>query len=119
MAKNKLPEWYWTRGLHDANIISATIRESDWDPSDTSLIFKIDCEGALFEIDITEIRFNRFKILTSEFKMEDLQGGWWLYDELTQKGDHYLLELKFDTKKCKTRRLLIRFQNAEVIRAKD
>lgn len=117
MPKTKLPDWYWTRGLHDANIISATVKESDWDPTDNCLIFKIDCEGALFEADITEIRFYKFKILTTEFKMEDLSGGWWLSDEVTAVGDHYTLELRFDTKKCKTRRLKLRFQNAEVIRA--
>ena len=117
MAKrNKLPDWYWTRDLHDANIISAAIKESDWDPSDNCLILKIDCKGALFERDITEIRFYKFRILTTGFNMNDLNGGWWLSDELTQRGDRYYLDLRFDTKECKTRRLEIKFQKAEVIR---
>ena len=46
--ENKVPDWYWTHGLHDANIISATKKESDWNPDDNCLIFKIDCDGAMF-----------------------------------------------------------------------
>ena len=38
--QNSSPEWYWTRGLHDANIISATKKESDWNPTDNCLILK-------------------------------------------------------------------------------
>lgn len=116
MKQKKAPEWFWTHGLHDANIVSAMIKESDWNPTDNCLILKIDCGGALFEADIIEIRFYNFKILTSDFDINSLNGGWWLSDELTQKGDHYFLELRFDTIKCKTRRMEIRFHKAEVIR---
>ncbi len=112
----KIPDWYWSRGLHDANIISVTKKESNWNPMDHCLIFKIDGEGALFEADITEIRFYNFKILTEGFDIQLLNGGWWLSDELSQKGNHYLLELQFDTAKCKTKRLKMRFQRAEVVR---
>ncbi len=39
MKTNKLPEWYWTRGLHDAKIVSVVVKESDWNPKDKCLIF--------------------------------------------------------------------------------
>ena len=65
--QNSLPEWYWKYGLHDANIISATKKESGWNPTDNCLILKIDCDGALFEADIIEIRFYNYKIKTSDF----------------------------------------------------
>ena len=47
--QNNSPEWYWTRGLHDANIISVTKKESDWNLTDNCLILKIDCNGALLQ----------------------------------------------------------------------
>ena len=117
MAKFDMPDWYWSHGLHDARIVSATVKESDWDSTDNCLIFKIDCDGALFEADISEIRLYKFKALTLAFKLDDFNGGWWMSDEVVKKGDHYVIDLKFVTKKSKTRRVEIRFQKAEVIRA--
>ena len=114
--QNSLPEWYWKHGLHDANIISATKKESDWNPTDNCLILKIDCDGALGEADITEIRFYNYKIKTSDFDISLLNGGWWLSDEIVTKSDCYSLDLKFDTAKCKTKHLEISFRRAEVIR---
>ena len=114
--QNKSPEWYWRYGLHDANIISATKKESDWNPTDNCLILKIDCNGAMHEANITEIRFYNYKIKTSDFDISLLNGGWWLSDEMVTKGDRYLLDLEFDTAKCKTKHLEISFRRAEVIR---
>lgn len=116
--QNSLPEWYWTHGLHDANIISTAKKESNRNPEDHCLIFKIDCEGAMFETDITEIHFYQYKVITEDFNLSWLNGGWWLSDELVKKGDRYLLDLKFDTAKCKTKHLVIAFKRAEVIREK-
>lgn len=110
------PSWYWTHGLHDAKIVSVTQKNSNWNPTDNCLILKIDCDGALFESDIAEIRFYNFKILTSGFDISTLNGGWWLSDELSQKGCQYLLKLKFDTAKCKTKMLEMIFNRAEVVR---
>lgn len=114
--KNIVPEWYWTHGLHDANIISAIKKESDWNPDDDCLILKIDCEGALYEADITEIRFYNYRIHTSNFDIRLLNGGWWLTDEIEKKNDRYLLTLEFDTVDCEKHYLKISFQRAEVIR---
>lgn len=114
--QRKAPEWYWTRGLHDANIVSATKKESAWNPADNCLILKIDCDGAMLEADIIEIRFHNFKIQTSGFDISLLNGGWWLSDELSEKGNRYVLALRFDTVECKTKMLEFSFQRAEVIR---
>lgn len=114
--QNNFPEWYWTHGLHDAKIISATNKESRWDPEDNCLILKIDCDGALFERGITEIRFYNYRIKTGDVDVSLLNGGWWLSDEILVKGDHYLLDLEFETAECKKKRLEIRFKRAEVIR---
>lgn len=111
-----LSQWYWSRGLHDANIISAIKKESGYNPNDNYLALKIDCSGALFETTITEIRFYNFKIKTDNFDINSLNGGWWLSDQLSIKGNHYLIDLKFETSKCKTRRLELTFSRAEVIK---
>ena len=112
----KTPQWYWSRGLHDARIISATIKESAWNPDDTRLILEIDCDGALFEKDIVQIRFDNFKNKTTDLDINLLNGGWWLSDELVVKGDHYFIDLKFDTAKCKTKHIEFTFSDAKVKR---
>lgn len=91
-------------------------KESKRDETDNYLILNLDCEGALFETKITEIRFYSYKIKTDDFDMKLLDGGWWLSDEIIKKGNHYLLDIKFDTAKCKTRHLVISFHHAEVIK---
>lgn len=115
------PDWYWVHGLHDAKICSVSQIDIPYDPSqkipdNNCLIIKMNCDGAMFERNITEIRFYNFKVLTRGFDLNILNGGWWLSDELTQKGEQYLLKLRFDTEKCKTKRLKLRFGRAEVIR---
>ncbi len=112
--KKKMPDWYWNHGLHDANIVSAIKKESDWDPDDNCLMLKLDCDGALGEADITEIRLYNFRIHSSDINL--LNGGWWLSDALQEKDDRYFLELKFDTVACKTKIMKISFKRAEVIR---
>lgn len=112
--QNSFPLWYWSRGLHDAKIVYAEKKESKWDPLDKNLVLKIDCDGALFEDSITEIRFKRIKIKPEDFDINLLNEGWWLSDELSVKGNHYLLDLKFQTKKCKTKRVEFAFEDAEV-----
>ena len=109
-----IPDWYWTRGLHDAKIISVEKKESGWNPLDKNLIIKIDCDGALFEDSITDIILKRIMIKPADFDINLINGGWWLSDELSVKGNHYLLDLKFRTQKSKTKRVEFTFENAEV-----
>ncbi|MBO5324288.1 MAG: DUF4085 family protein [Oscillospiraceae bacterium] len=115
--ENKTPEWYWVYGLHDAQIISVTTKESGWNPKDNCLILKLNCDGVVGDANIVEIRFFNFKILTNGLDINLLNGGWWLSDDLSEIDNRYLLELKFDTAKCNTQQLKLRFMRAEVIRA--
>ena len=115
------PDWYWHNGLHDAKICSVLQKDVPWDPSQKTpdkncLVIKLDCDGAMFEQNITEIRFYNFKILTSGLDLNSLNNGWWLSDKLTQTGEKYLLELQFDTAKCDPQKLELRFCRAEVLR---
>lgn len=113
MKKPKLPEWYWSHGLHDANILSATIKEKNGVPC---LVVTLDCDGSLGEQDITEIRFYQCKIKTPCFNLDLLTGGWWLWDELFQKDGWYKLILEFDTENCNRKTLDFTFHHAEVLR---
>lgn len=118
------PDWYWVRGLHDAKILSVSQKDIPWNPSqkipdNNCLIMKINGDDAMYEQDITEIRFYNFKVLTVDFDFNLLTDGWWLGDELTQKNERYFLELEFDTAKGKTKKLELRFHRAEVVRDSD
>lgn len=114
MEKSKAPKWYWTRGLHDAKIVSVLKKESKWNPEDNCLILKINGDGAMGEANITEIRFYNFKINCGDISL--LNDGWWLSDELQEKGNGYFLRIKFETTKCKTKNLEFVFRRAEVDR---
>lgn len=116
MSRNSTPDWYWPMGLHDARILSVTEKKSPRNPEERQLIFKLDGDWAIYERDITEIRFLRCTIKTKDFDLSTLQGGFWLWDELTQRGDRYHMELEYDTAKCKTRHVTLTFDRAEVIR---
>ena len=115
--KNTFPEWYWSHGLHDANIISAIEKQYGSGSDSNCLTLKIDCDGALYEANITEIRFYNYKILTGGSKVESLMGGWWLSDEVSSIEDEYILNLQFDTKNCETKILKIKFNKIEVVRS--
>ena len=118
MKTKKLPEWYWSRGLHDAKIVSVEVKESDWNPKDNYLIFRINGHGAMFEQDIKEIRFYEFRFSKIEFDINSLNGAWWLHDEITEKSGEYHLLLEFDDKNCERETIKIIFKTAEVIRRK-
>ena len=117
-------EWDWVYTLHDAKILSVLQKDIPWDPAkkipdNNCLIMKIDCNGLPRETrekNIIEIRFYNFKVLTIDFDLNALNGGWWLSDDITQKGERYFMELRFDTAKHKTKRLELRFARVEVIR---
>ncbi len=119
---NNYPEWFWIHGLHDAHILEVTVKEAFDVKNDNKffdkscMAFQIDSEGAMYEQDITEIRFYNFKILSENFDLNDLRKGWWISDSLEFNDDRYFLDLDFQTKKCKDRNLKLRFQRAEVLR---
>ncbi len=119
--QNSLPEWYWTRGLHDANIISVSELQlvpnyKEKNPKFNCFEIELDCNNAIYERNIKRIRLFNYKIKTNDFDKSLLNGGWWLTDEIINKGDYYLLDVKFETAKCKTRHFEIAFKQAKVIR---
>ena len=119
MKNCNLPEWYWSRGLHDAKIVSVEIKQlSDWNQYDNCLIFKINGHGAMFDQDIIEIRFFHFRFNKVDFDIFSLNGSWWLHDDISEKNGEYQLFLEFDDKNCERKTVEFSFKSAEVTRRK-
>ena len=120
-SQNSLPEWYWELGLHDAKILACTELQLVPDYKDETLKYNcfeivLNCESAIYEYNIEKICLYNYKIKSNEFDVSELNGGWWLSDEIESKGDQYLLRLEFDTAKCKTKQVEIAFQYVDVVR---
>ncbi len=117
------PDWYWVHGLHDAkilNIIRADLL-ADYnlkDPKYNRMEILLDCDGALFEADITKIVLYNHKIISGKLPDLDTNEAWWIGDKLTQYSNgKYLLELELATDENDRRYISkIEFQAAEVYR---
>ena len=90
------PEWYWTRGLHDACIKAVESFEFLFDYNNYNrnlLKLIIDSKGAIYDTSVKEIRFYNYKILTSDFSLENRKTIWWLADRLAVNENQYILEI--------------------------
>ena len=111
------PQWYWTRGLHDALVLGMETRELPYDvtqrdPVRNCMIICLDAAGALFDTTVTAIRLYNYKVLRDEsdvggygagltdcYRMQDRlrrgQGKWIL--DITALGeDDFLYSVRFD-----------------------
>ena len=106
----KLPDWYWTRGLHDAVVLSVISREN-------CLEICLDSTNAMLERDIKKISLFNYKIQTPEVTLEDLENTWWLRDSLQTLSNHrYLLEIVFESGRRKRKRFAVLFNTASIER---
>lgn len=104
------PDWYWTRGLHDAVVLSVTEK-------DNYLQICLDSTNAMLERDIQKISLFKYKIQTPEIRLEELENAWWLRDTVEMLPNHqYLLEIIFETGRRKRKRLAVLFKTAEIER---
>ena len=101
------PEWYWTRGLHDACIIGAESFEYPFgydkyrDEKDqynrNVFTLKINAEDAMFDSKVKEIRFFNYKILSNHIRLQNRKKVWWLADRLSEENSYsyynYMLEI--------------------------
>lgn len=117
------PEWYWTRGLHDAVIESIDEVELPYDvtkrkPLRNCLSINLDAKGALFDTTVHSILFYNYKILSQNLELIHCGFTWWLGDVLEQKGEKYLLNIDLEKGNGQPRRftLEVSFDKAEVIR---
>ena len=106
----KLPDWYWTRGLHDAVVLSVISREN-------CLEICLDSTNAMLERDIKKISLFNYKIQTPEVPLAELENTWWLRDHLQVLSNHrYLLEIVFETGRRKRKTLTVLFKTASIER---
>lgn len=108
------PDWYWKFGLHDAKI---TLICEDFEKGRRFLDIHIDARGALFEREITRIRFYDYKIIAPE-DISVFENGYWMGDSL-EKLDSGKYLLKADVTCNNDKDLVhfeIRFANAETQR---
>ena len=122
--KPKLPEWYWNRGLHDAKIVRIEKLELPYDykqrtPIRNCFVCHLDSKQALFDTSVQEIRLFNYKILTAELSSPDIEGTYWITDQLTEENEKYVLQVEL--RNCGRNStysfiLKIRFESAEIIR---
>lgn len=106
----KLPDWYWPRGLHDAVVLSVISREN-------CLEICLDSTNAMLERDIKKISLFNYKIQTPEVTLGDLENTWWLRDNIqTLPNRRYLLEIIFENGKRKRKSFTVLFKNASIER---
>ena len=122
--KPKLPEWYWNRGLHDAKIVRIEKLELPYDykqriPKRNCFVVHMDSKQAMFDTSVREIRLFNYKILTAELSSPDIEGTYWITDQLTEENEKYVLQVEL--RNCGRNStynfiLKIRFESAEIIR---
>lgn len=106
----QLPDWYWTRGLHDAVVLSVISREN-------CLEICLDSTNAMLERDIKKISLFNYKIQTPEVTLGDLENTWWLRDNVQiLPNRRYLLEIIFETGRRKRKTLTVLFKTASIER---
>ena len=119
------PSWYWSQGLHDAKILSATPLElpPDWKahtPRYNCLELTFDASGAMYDTKVTKITLYNYKLLTPDFDLGNLSGAWWYGDILTVEAEgKFRLELHYQLPGSHYARdytVELRFAEAEVER---
>ena len=71
-----LPAWYWERGLHDAQLLSAELQ-------DDTLTLRLDSHGAMFDSTVTQISFLGARLKTPLPRPGRQTNVYWLGDTLT------------------------------------
>ena len=99
----KLPEWYWVNGLHDAGIIEVEAFDFPFDYNKfvgeknsydrNLLVLKINAKSALYDTSVREIHFYNYKVLTPDISLEGRKTIWWLTDRLTVNENYYTIEI--------------------------
>ena len=79
----------------------------------------MDSKQAMFDTSVREIRLFNYKILTAELSPPDIEGTYWITDQLTEENGKYVLQVEL--RNCGRNStynfiLKIRFESAEIIR---
>jgi len=99
------PDWYWKRGLHDAEIISIDVDYA-------KLTLSLDSNNAIYER-VSKIIFREYKIIHIP---KEIKRIWWLSDEIEKRDGTYELKIHIDDGYSNNDTIVIQFQRIEVIR---
>ena len=73
----KYPSWYWPKGLHDAKILEASMR-------DDALVLRIDSGNAMYDNFVEQIVFLDARLKTPLPAPTKRKPVYWIWDELTE-----------------------------------
>ena len=107
------PDWYWVRGLHDAQILEVSMQ-------DDTLTLCIDSGNAMFDNTLERITFLGARPKTSLPEPTKKQPVYWLSDELIALPfDQWKISIcteRYDCRKTLREPLVIIFQSARTNR---
>lgn len=108
--KRNCPCWYWQKGLHDAEVLEASMQ-------DDTLVLRIDSRNAMYDNFVEQIVFFDARLKTPLPAPTKKQPVYWLWDELTelpfeQWKLHIQLETGFSRGKAVEQPLIVVFQSA-------
>ena len=98
----KLPAWYWKRGLHDAQILDTSELGDGIDKKRgkryrNCLELSLNSSGAIYERDIKKIIFYNYEIKMADASVSALSKTWWMTDTIEQlPSGNYLLNFEVD-----------------------
>ena len=114
---NTFPDWYWKKGLHDAQILYTEELQLPYDYINrvsecTAFRFYINSRKAIFENKIKSITLYNYKIFSESY---DLKNVYWLSDILTKQSSGYVLEILFYSLEDRDEfTFMISFETAEI-----
>ena len=111
----QIPDWYWVKGLHDAQVTDLSFIDFDYDytkrnPTRNCMTIQLDTRSAMFDTSIKAIKLLNSKIVQGD---TDFVGWFWKDDILKPSHKGFELQITLisnrNTKICK-----ISFENAIV-----
>lgn len=113
------PSWYWSKGLHDAQIICklpCTIEYTRLPKSNLQirncLELHLDSSKAMFDSTIKLLRFYNFKEITPG---ADVDGWWWESDSIAKVGNKFILEINL-FRLMNRHKYIVQFESCDVLR---
>ena len=107
------PAWYWPKGLHDAQVLNASMQ-------DGALTLQLDSGNAMFDDAVEMITFFGARLKTKLPEPTKKSPVYWLSDELLELPfDQWKLTVKlerFDGRKTINESMVVIFSNAETKR---
>lgn len=112
-----IPSWYWSRGLHDARIISKSYYAFDYInyseiQYQNCIELKLDTTQAMFDTSIKAVRFYNCKEMTPDTDIESL---WWVRDDIAAINNKFIAKIELFSQK-RTYIYIVRFEHCEVER---